>query len=72
MADDAVEVMEAISVLCDELEEEGISPEVLVDALLTVGFRNALRLSDREDLALWLERAAAQIRAGGTGVGGVN
>jgi hypothetical protein len=63
---DTSEARNAILNLARELEERGIKPASIVNALLIIGVNAGIRLVGKDRTAKFLEDGAAEVRRSGT------
>jgi hypothetical protein len=47
-----------------KLEDSGVDPGSIVDALLVLGINSGICVSSKEHMADWLKKVAAEVRAG--------
>jgi len=57
-------VAKQLTAACKKCERQGISPEVVVQTILSFGITMAIAFQDQEDAAKLLESLAAAVRRG--------
>ena len=63
---DRNEALKAILKVAKELQQRGIKPGAIVDALLIIGVNAGVRLVGKDRTAKFLEDGAAKVRGSGT------